>query len=91
MTRRERFAIKRVFDILYRFYKVAFRDTIIDTCFMSSLLPCAPFSVLHFDVSKMSLTSQINIRKLSVLRTGHGRNAYGLQSFLSLIVSISVE
>ena len=39
----------------------------------------------------MSLPSWIEQQKLSVLRTGHGRNACGLQSFLPPIVFISVE
>ena len=45
------------------------------------------FSALHFDVTKASLAS----KRLSVLRTSHGGNAYGLQSFLSPIVFVSVE
>ena len=49
------------------------------------------FPALHFDVTKMSLVSRIEYLKLSVLHTGHGKNACGLQSLLSPIVFISVE
>ena len=45
----------------------------------------------HFDIIKVSLVSWIELQKLSVLPTGHGRNACGFQSFLSLIIFISVE
>ena len=42
------------------------------------------FPAFHFDVTKMSLASRIEHEKLSFLRRSLGRNACGLQSFLSL-------
>ena len=50
------------------------------------------FTTPHFtDVSKISLASQIEHQKLSVLHTGHRKNALGLQSFLLPIVFMSEE
>ena len=48
------------------------------------------FPSFHFDVIKVSLASRIEHQRLTVLRTGHGRNPFGLQSFWSPIVLISV-
>lgn len=80
---------------LYQFDMVTFWDTITNICFMSSVLHCAPFSSAYFWLSDITKTfwrhkdTHWTPRNL-VSRTGHIKNAWGLQSFLSQIVLISV-
>ena len=76
--------------ILYWFYKVTFSDTITNTCFMSSFLPCVPFSHPSCCCHQNVWHHGWNTRKLSVLCKGHWRNAcrycshFCLHLFLSL-------
>ena len=70
-------------------YKGTFLDTITNTCFTSSS-PCSALFPCFITTSPESLWHHgQNTKKLSVLHTGHGKNACGLQSFLSLIVFIT--
>ena len=74
--------------ILYQFYKVTFWGTPQLTLVSQADYCIARFFLArHFDVTSMSLAPQTEHQKLPV----HERNAGGLQSFLLLIVFISVE
>ena len=92
MIRSKSFVIERAIDFISIFLRqFFFFDTINNSFHKLITAVCTLFPAFHFDVTKVSLASQIEHQKFSVLRTGHGRNAYGLQSFLSPIVFFSVK
>ena len=66
-----------------------FLDATTNSCFTSWLPRCEMFSYASF--WRHQCVFDVTHRKLSVLCTGHGWNACGLQSVLSPIVLVSVE